>query len=99
MAKRLTEDDKIRINELYLKIGTYSGVAKETGFAPTTVKKYIIKDFKPVIEVEKKTFKTEDIPEEIDYSSFIEAENLGELCELSEEEVKELEELWTELVL
>ena len=42
MAKRVTEDDKILFNTLYLKLGTYSGVAKETGFSASTVKKYIV---------------------------------------------------------
>lgn len=36
---RVTKDDVIKINELYLKHKTYAAVARETGFAPSTVKK------------------------------------------------------------
>ena len=42
MARKVTEEDKILINELYIKLKTYAAVARETGFSPTTVKKYII---------------------------------------------------------
>lgn len=97
MAKRLTEEDKICINELYLQIGTYSGVAKETGFAPTTVKKYIIKDYKPADNTEKIVLSIKDIPEEVDLNPFIESDNLGDFCELSQKEEQEMEILWKEL--
>lgn len=42
MAKRLTEEDILRIKELYSKLGTYAAVARETGFSPSTVKKYAV---------------------------------------------------------
>ena len=42
MARKVTEEDKILMNELYLKLKTYAAVARETGFSPTTVKRYII---------------------------------------------------------
>ena len=99
MANRLTEDDKIRINELYLKYKTYSEVSRQTGFSPSTVKKYVIKDYKPSSELPKKEFRLEDIPEDINYNMFIEADNLGKLCILSNEEKEEMKELWKELSL
>ena len=43
--KRVTIDDVIKINQAYLKHKTYAGAARETGFSPTTIKKYIIPDF------------------------------------------------------
>ena len=45
MATKVTQEDKIRMNELYLKYKTYAEVARQTGFSASTVKKYIISDF------------------------------------------------------
>ena len=66
MANRLTEEDKIRINELYIKYGTYAEVARQTGFSPATVRKYIIPNFTPKSEISKKFFTSEEIPLNID---------------------------------
>lgn len=38
---RVSQDEIIKMNELYLEYGTYSAVAREVGRAPSTVKKYI----------------------------------------------------------
>lgn len=43
---KITDEDVININKLYIKYGTYNGVANELGISPATVKKYIIPDFK-----------------------------------------------------
>ena len=48
MANRVTQQDIIKINELYLQHKTYAAVARETGFSATTVKKYIIQNFAAV---------------------------------------------------
>ena len=45
MAKRVTEQDIIDMNEAYLLCGTYSGVAKALGWSASTVKKYIIEGY------------------------------------------------------
>ena len=45
---KITQDKIIQINELYLQYGTYSAVAKEVGCAPSTVKKYVDPDYKPI---------------------------------------------------
>lgn len=47
MPKKVTQDEIVRMNDLYLVIGTYSGVARETGRSPSTVKRYIISDYTP----------------------------------------------------
>ena len=99
MATKITDEDKIRINELYLKYRTYAAVARETGFAASTVKKYVIPGYTPRAEIEVKTFTVDNLPEEIDYIAFSKLNNLGILCTLSASEVKEIEELWEELVL
>ena len=94
----ITQDVIIKINELYLKIGTYSGVAKEIGCAPSTVKKYIIPDFVSQNKIQKKIFKKENLPE-FSTEGLKNIENWGSLCLLSEVEKQEIKELWEELVL
>lgn len=94
----IDEETKIKINELYLKIGTYSGVAKEIGCAPTTVKKYIIPNFVPQAEIQKKIFQREDLPE-FSVEGLKNIKNWGSLCLLSDEEKEEIHELWKELII
>ena len=90
---RVSPDDIINFNNLYLKYRTYAGVARETGFSPSTVKKYIIKDYSPAESTEVKKFN--ELPEfcpEIfrkkDWTSFL---------DMSEEEFEEVKELWKEM--
>jgi hypothetical protein len=96
MARKVTEEDKILINELYIKLKTYAAVARETGFSPTTVKKYIITNYIPKEQIQQNVFNIE-IPA-INKEMF-DIENFGELCILSKEEKIEVEELWKELLL
>ena len=56
MATKVTQEDKIRMNELYLKYKTYAEVARQTGFSASTVKKYIISNFIPQDKLEIKKF-------------------------------------------
>ena len=95
----ITEEIKVQINELYLQIGTYSGVAKIIGCAPSTVKKYIIPNYisKEDLQTVKK-FKYEDLPE-FSTECFKNVDNWGSLCLLNDEEKKEIEEFWNELVI
>ena len=96
---KITNEKIIEINELYLQIGTYSGVAKVVGCAPSTVKKYIIEGYTPSNERKvEKIFNKEDLPE-FSTDCFKNVENWGELCLLSKEEKEEIEELWTDLVI
>lgn len=53
MANKVSNNDILRINELYYVDPVYSHVAKATGFSPTTVKKYIIPNFQPLKSREK----------------------------------------------
>ena len=50
---RVTEDEIIKMNELYLQYGTYSAVAREVGRAPSTVKRYIDPNFQKQEEAPK----------------------------------------------
>ena len=93
---RVTQEDIIKINEIYYKVGTYAETARQTGFSPATVKRYVIADWRPV-EIQNITrFKLEDIPN-FDSSIFKNVDNYGDLCELSESEKEELYALWEEL--
>lgn len=97
---RVTDKDIENFNVLYIKYGTYAEVARQTGFSPTTVKKYIKSDFVPSVEVETKIFfVSSDFPETFNNEMFEGIDNYGELCVLSEEEKIEIMELWKELAM
>lgn len=96
----ITQEKIIEMNELYLEIKTYAGVSRALGGSPspTTVKKYIIPDYKSQKEIQCKRFNKESISKIFNFDSFL-IENWGELCILSKEEVEEIKELWNELLV
>ena len=95
--KVVTYKDIKLINELYLECGkVYAAVARKTGFSPSTVKKYVDPNFKPVEEREIKRFEG-PLPE-FDSSPF-RCDDWRDLCSLSDEEVEEITELWEEMEL
>lgn len=100
MASKVTNEDILRINELYYKHKTYAEVARQTGFAASTVKKYVIKDWKPV---EKKNIAKFDLADLPDFTSAAELfrgiNNYGNLCILTEHELEQMKELWEELAI
>ena len=92
---KVVKDSDIReMNRLYLELKTYAAVARATGFSPSTVKKYIRADFEIVDESQIKRY-SGPLPE-FDPSIF-RGEDWGPLCELSDEEVKGIKELWKEI--
>ena len=92
---RVTKDDVIKINELYLKHKTYAAVARETGFAPSTVKKYVDPNF----SLPKKKVKKFDKPlPTVDFSIFRKPD-WKDFMTLTAQELDELHELWEELSL
>ena len=99
MARTVVTQDMIKqINELYLKIKTYSGVAREVGISPSTVKKYIIPNYQSEENIKKIIFKKEDIPE-LSFEKFKNLEDWGSLCNLTDEEKEEIKELWNEILM
>lgn len=94
----ITQEKIIEMNELYLKIKTYSGVSKALGGSPspTTVKKYIIPGYTSRQNLEKKVFQKDDLPE-FAKERFFGVDNWGDLCPLSKNERKEIVLLWNEL--
>ena len=97
MAHKVTKEDQIRMNELYLKYKTYAEVARQTGFSPSTVKKYIIPNFIPESQIEIKKF-IGILP-----NNFIQLpkslKEWAHLLELTEEEKLEIEELRKEILI
>lgn len=99
MARTVITDEKIvEINELYLKIGTYSGVAKIIGCAPSTVKKYVIEGYTPKENLQLQKMTVDDLPE-FSTEGLKNLENWGQLCLLNSEEKEEIKELWNELLI
>ena len=100
MASKVTNEDILRINELYYKHKTYAEVARQTGFAASTVKKYVIPNWEPVKTDNIIRFDLVNLP---DFSEATElfrgVENYGDLCILDESEKEELKELWKELAV
>lgn len=99
MARKIITPKLIEeMNELYLVIQTYAGVSRELGGspAPSTVKKYIIPNYVSRLNLKKKEFHKEDMPE-FTTSTFEGVDDWGSVCTLSEEEKDEITELWEEL--
>ena len=94
--KIVTQNDKLNINKLYLELGTYAAVARATGFSPSTVKKYIIADFKEPEPESVKRF--EGALPDFDVKPFLTGD-WGVLCVLSEKEKAEIHDLWEELLV
>ena len=100
MASKVTNEDILRINELYYKHKVYAEVARQTGFSASTVKKYVISGWKPV-EVENITrFELSSLPNYKEAAKiFRGVEDYGYLCQLTPEENEEIKELWKELAV
>lgn len=102
MARTIVTTDLIeKMNELYIEIGTYSGVSRALGGSPSpsTVKKYIIPNYIKKENLVIKKLTVDDIPEIIDFEPFKGKDDWGFLCELTEQEIKDIEELWKEISL
>ena len=82
--------DIIAMNEAYLKIGTYAGAARATGWSASTVKRYIIPDYKPEAEREPIT-KIEFLIPPVDTLEY--PDSWSSFLTLSEEEIKGIKEL------
>ena len=100
MANKVTNEDILRINEIYYKTKTYAETARQTGFAPSTVKKYVIPNWQPVVVENVKRFKLSELPELTNVTKLFNGiDNYGNLCVLSKLEEEEIEKLWEELAV
>ena len=100
MAKRVTNEDILKFNEIYYRTKTYAEVARETGFSASTVKKYIDKNWEPVVVENIIHFDIAQLP---DFQKAVEIfrgiDNYGNLCILTDFEKEEIKELWKELAV
>ncbi len=88
-VKRVTPQDIININELYLIHKVKAEVARQTGFSASTVAKYIIPDYK----AESINTEYEKIEEKsVDVSIFL-IPNWNHLIVLSDEERADMESM------
>ena len=90
MARKVTQEDILKMNTLYIQPEThsYAAVARITGFSPSTVKKYIIDNFS--ISTERKIWSGE-LPQP---GSFLITTD-----DLSDDERAEIEELRKEITI
>ena len=98
--KRVTNEDILQINSLYFQYKNYAEVARQTGFSAGTVKKYVIKNWAPVVVENIKRFDLAQLP---DFQEAVEifrgVFNYGNLCVLTPYEQEEIKELWSELAV
>lgn len=97
MAKRVTDEDILHMNEIYYKTRVFAEVARQTGFSASTVRKYVDVNWKPIIQENIKRFEMSQIPSKFNSSIFKNIDNYGDLCVLTEREQEEMKELWKEL--
>lgn len=91
--KRATQEDVILINEAYLACGTLTGAAKATGWSASTVKKYLIPNFKSEQKFEVTTIELPPI------STVVEQLKDNQLTCVRPDEEKELRILWKEMLV
>ena len=100
MANKVTNEDILRINEIYYKTKVYAETARQTGFSAGTVKKYVIPGWQPVITENIIKF---DIAQLSDFQEAVKIfrgiDNYGNLCVLTAYEQDEIKELWKELAV
>lgn len=90
---KVTPEMIIQMNELYLDVKTYAGVARVVGVSPSTVKRYINPNFQ---KVESKRRDIED--KEINFDLF--TRNCWDiLLELMPREITGMEEVRKEVIL
>jgi hypothetical protein len=98
MANKVTNEDILRINEIYYKTKVYAETARQTGFSASTVKKYIIPGWEPVASENIIRFDMAQLPDfTVAVELFRGVFNYGNLCVLTEYEKEEMPELWKEL--
>lgn len=100
MANKVTNEDILRINEIYYKTKVYAETARQTGFSASTVKKYVIPGWQPVTVENIKRFDINILP---NFQKAVEIfrgiNNYGNLCTLTDFEKEEIKELWEELAI
>ena len=99
MARKVTPSDIKQFNELYYQHKSYAKVALITGWSSSTVSKYIDKNYKPIAPTNIRKFNLDTDMPEFSLGLFQGMSNLGDLCVLTEDEKKEITELWEEIAI
>ena len=100
MANKVTNEDILRINEIYYKTKVYAETARQTGFSAGTVKKYVIPGWQPVVAENIIHFDIAQLPNFTKAAEIFRGiNNYGNLCVLTDFEAKEIKELWRELAI
>ena len=100
MASKVTNEDILCINEIYYKTKVYAETARQTGFSASTVKKYVIPGWQPVVVENIKKFDPAQLPDfQEAVKIFRGIDNYGNLCVLTDFEKSEIKELWKEMAL
>lgn len=99
MARKVTSEDIKQFHELYYKHKSYAEVARITGWSSSTVSKYIDKNYKPIAPTTIRKFNLDTDMPEFSLGLFQGMSNLGDLCVLTEDEKKEITELWEEIAI
>lgn len=94
MAKSVTQQEIELMNTLYLELKTYSAVAREVGRAASTVKKYIVPNFRPI----ENTAKEFDIVAFDNVVKSAQPDSTIASC-LSAEERENMKQLWEVLAI
>ena len=100
MANRVTNEDILRMNEIYYKTHVFAEVARQTGFSASTVKKYVVPGWQPVTAENIIHFDLAELPDFTRAAELFKGiDNYGNLCMLTQREQEEVKNLWTELVI
>lgn len=92
--RKVTQEDIKTINKLYAELKSYAAVSRVVGFAPSTVKKYVVQDYVVVDESKIERF-NKPLPD-LNTRPFLK-EDWGDLCVITEEEFAEIRNLWEEM--
>lgn len=103
MARRISEETIIQINEVYLECGVKSKTAQIVGVSPSTVTKYLIPNYQsqrstaapPPFEGELAGVEPfiSSIISIVDSQNLLPAAAFCKACELTDDERKEMEEI------
>lgn len=95
-VQRVQNSDIIAMNERYAECKNKSQVARELGFSPSTVAKYLIPGY--VKMADKVIIKLDPSMVGAPSPKLLETDNFGSLCPFSDEEENEMKEFWKELL-
>jgi transposase-like protein len=98
MAVKVTPQMIEEMNEAYLVAKTYAAVARQFEISPTTVRKYIISDYKSRASIVKQVLSAEKINQIEAFICPVEVLRSSTALELTDEEKEDMKTLWEVLL-